>query len=565
MILVLTLWACRKEDSGIQSEPGILKIVFKDQHLTFASGKDFQSQLQKFKSIESKANLTSMPVQEQFYSLLKFETESSEERMIAIMDNYLSYRQKSGVDKKADSLVYAILLSELIESDALKNLINVRGEVQIGDSLYKITPLGTLSCHIRHQKDLLRVYKQLSSLNGLIFRLQEPNAKLEFGSLNIQPSALTGVLVVENVVYFTDTFRDEGEQYFRLPELEDGGGGGGGSGGGGSPPPPPPGNDDPFGDMKEEPIDFREGILNMWDTLRKNRTRYRYFDNKHRISVLFYNRNYLGFKSLGIKVKLQKKGFLWWNKTEAQEIIAGWERMVYKQANAIPSFSRPQNEPPVFASPYSINPYDPPANGWFTQNYASLYEWHFAESSQELFSIVIPQYLLPLTEEDKSIPSSEFKPLILEGWRKLKQILQRSVPMSASGDPDNYPFPVHDINTGRTRTLSINQMETMPKAFNSVPSARQMLFPGQKIRTYLSPYYERKKNVKKIEFDLDFSTATVKLNYNLASPLSVKSVLNSLEISDLDNSYEVEDADVFGTVKYNGRWLGIRLIVQVND
>ncbi len=66
-----------------------------------------------------------------------------------------------------------------------------------------------------------------------------------------------------------------------------------------------------------------------------------------------------------------------------------------------------------------------------------------------------------------------------------------------------------------------------------------------------------------IDIPLDFSTATISLSQNFSSPISISNTLNSLNISNLESSYTVEQADIFGTVKHNGRWLGIRLIIKL--
>lgn len=64
---------------------------------------------------------------------------------------------------------------------------------------------------------------------------------------------------------------------------------------------------------------------------------------------------------------------------------------------------------------------------------------------------------------------------------------------------------------------------------------------------------------------LDFSTATITLSQNLNTPLSITKTLNSIGVKDLDDSFIVEEADIFGTVKHNGRWLGIRIKAKMKD
>jgi hypothetical protein len=103
------------------------------------------------------------------------------------------------------------------------------------------------------------------------------------------------------------------------------------------------------------------------------------------------------------------------------------------------------------------------------------------------------------------------------------------------------------------------EMEAMTKALPSAPNPFQQFILGNHIHTYLGPRQERRQNEDKIDFDLDFSTATLKLSLDPNSPISIRTVLNSLSLSNLDDKYEVEYAHVYGTVKYNGKWLGIML------
>lgn len=362
--------------------------------------------------------------------------------------------------------------------------------------------------------------------------------------------------LLDNDVYFIDTFHEQNMMLLPPPEDDPGSGGGGGY---------TPVNTDPFGDMSDEYIEFNTGAGSVIQTFFTNSTRYNYFDGSHRVSALFYDRNYGIIKTLGLKVKLQEEGWFWWNKIDAQEIKAGWESIVYKQPDAIPILTRPDNNFFPVPNPYMVNPYDVPANGWFTPSYATLYSWKFAKSNNEIFSIVVPDFLVPPTDNDVTISSSAFKPIVQAGWSKLKDALTRSVPMSSSGDPNNYKFPVFDVTDGSLAHLSINDIENMPKVFNSGPTTYQQIVAGEKIRTYLSPFERTEYNTDIIDIPLDFSTAYVSFTQNINSPLDINNFLNSQNLKAMMPSYEVEKADIFGSVKYNGRWLGIRIHVKIKN
>lgn len=452
--------------------------------------------------------------------------------------------------------LYTAVLSELVEDDALKSLINEQGEIQVDNNIYKITPFGTFFTEIKNEHNLDKAYAKMASQNNITIRLVNPSASLNLKDLTTGSVEKKSLMKLSNNVYFIDTFNESPTQQLIQPIDPIDGGGGGYL--------PPSVNTDPYGDMLSTEIEFKSGVGSIWNTVFTNSTKYNYFNDNYRISVLFYDRNYAILKSLGLKVKLQKDGWLWWNKTDAQEIRAGWERIVYKQTNAIPQISRPTQEIPTILNPYTINPNEVPVNGaWLSSKYASLYSWKLVTGDNELFTIVLPEFLFPPSSNDVTVSSSDLKPLVITAWNKLKATLTRSVPMSASGDPNNFKFPVYDIRDGGVKYLSINDMEKIPKALNSAPAIYQQISAGQKIRTYIGPYEKVVYNTDIIDIPLEFSTATISLSQNLNSPLSISNTFNSLGLSGLDNSYDVEMADVFGSVKYNGRWLGIRIRVNI--
>ncbi len=513
-------------------------------------------------------------------------------------------RDAIGVTKPNNDLLYSSITTELVEDNAIKSIINNKGEMQVGKIIYKISPYSTFYADIKNEAELKKVYEIIASQNDITIRVINPTSELNFNNINVTKTNPNGIHTLNNLVYFTDTFKETTNAIEtsvtpnngrptrnELPRTPTTNPPNNGRPARNEPPRTPTvnppntprpnvgdrgyesttvGNATPFDGLETKEINFKSGALGIWDTYTKNQTIYRYFNSNYRASVLFYNRNYGFGKSLGIKVKLQKQGLLWWNKTEAQEIIAGWERMVYKQIDTQPSFTRPANSPPLNMNPniLYINPFaEKPAYGYFASNKISLYKWKFGRVNTELFSLMIPYYLVPGTTEDVTIPFSTFKPLVMIGWDKLKDRLVKSVPgvgpIIVPADPFNYKFPVFDIETGTQSFLSINDMEKMPKAFNTEPNKVYSVIAGQKIRTYISPYYTRELNTDIIDIPLEFSTANIKLSYNLNSPISISNTLNSLNIDNLEDSYDIEEADIFGTVKYDGKWLGVRFIVKV--
>ncbi|MFA6276087.1 MAG: hypothetical protein WC622_05015 [Pedobacter sp.] len=501
-----------------------------------------------------------------FKSLLEFENHENSLENNKIIESYiesipnelanlkksLKFIKKPLIDSNK---LYTIVLTKLIDDNALKSLINEQGEIQIDNIIYKITPLGTIFTEINNVENLKKTYLELAKQNNLTKYLTNSKDKLEFSNLIATTAQKKDIQSLTSGVYYLETFDNNTNYLLQAPEDPTEGGGGGGWDGG------PIINTDPYGDMKTVDKDFRDGAGGIWDTFFTNSTEYYYFNDDNRISVLFYNRNYGFVQTLGLKVKLQNQGWFWWNKTNATEIRAGWDRIVYKQTHTIPQISLPSSEIQSLPNPYFVNPYQAPSNGWWTTaSYSSLYSWHFANDNNELLAIVLPSYLTP-TSSNITLSSSQLKSYVIDSWNKLKSALVKSVPMSASGDPYNFKFPIHDIKDGVTRLFSINDMEKLPKTVNSAPTTYQQISFGDKIRNYIGPYEKIEYNTDIVDIPLDFSTATISLSQNPNSPLSVKNTLNSLGISNWDDGFDVEAADVYGTVKYNGRWLGIRIKV----
>jgi hypothetical protein len=482
-------------------------------------------------------------------------------------------------------------------------LLNEEGEIQVDNIIYKVTPFGTFFADISHEALLNSVYDNVYIQNDYTLRLYDLSAPVSLSNIDATNTAYNDVKLLSKHVYFVDSFiesevintnpinfpndqetlpfifplssfsqTNKQEPEANLPlemrqtnYLTN------------SSVSSMPNETDPaYQQMAEYKIDFKSGAASILQTVFENSTRYNNFNKNYRVSVLMYNRNYGILKTLGIKVKFQKKGFLWWNKTSTTEIRGGWDYIAYSSAISVPKISLPNTDnPPSTGDPYLINPYENPyyaAPMWGSSQGSNgygynLYGWHMKRGSNELFTVMIPGWLIPFKPDGLEVKSSAFKAALKFGWDKLKAILVKSAPPSIpsiiNNDPYNYKFPIYELNGGGGKKyLSINDMEHIPKSFTSNISRTDVL-KDTKIHTFISPYEQVVYNDDSIDIPLDLSTVKITITSDPSNiALSATQILKSLLTEELATSFEVKTASIFGAAKYNGQWLGIRLKVQ---
>lgn len=493
---------------------------------------------------------------------------------------------------------YDETVEHLISDNSFATLLNEEGEIEVDDIVYKVTPFGTFFSEVSNEQELNSVFASVYNQNDYTLRLTDPDGQILFEDITVAGTNYGDIKLLNQKIYFVDSFIEDNTQQaaeityqpdatiypalFPNPNYTPLGN-----------QPAPPTNISPdrqqtnllspnllssyptetnqslAQNTADFDVPFRDGLGSLFDTFFKNATRYNYFNNNHyRTSALFYNRNYGLLKTLGVKVKFQKKGLFWWNKTDAAEIRAGWDYIAYKSAISVPRISLPAGQQiPNYGEPYLINPYLDPyfaSPVWTTTNQIRnvLYGWNIRRGSNELFTIMIPAGLVPFKPDGINIKSSAFKGAIGAGWAALKEILMKSVPMSASNDKENFKFPIHSLNgDGSVQYYSINEIENSPKSF-TIKSLTTL--SDESIQTFISPYEKVVYNDNSIDIPLDFSTASITISTdpnNIA--LSAAQIAKSLLTKDLPKSFDVQTASIYGAVKYNNEWRAIRLKINM--
>ncbi|WEK18591.1 MAG: hypothetical protein P0Y49_17525 [Candidatus Pedobacter colombiensis] len=89
---------------------------------------------------------------------------------------------------------------------------------------------------------------------------------------------------------------------------------------------------------------------------------------------------------------------------------------------------------------------------------------------------------------------------------------------------------------------------------------------GNKTTTFISPYEIKAYNTDMIDIPLDLSTVKFSFSTDPSKfSVSLTQIAKSLLTPQLIDSYKVKAASVFGAVRWNNQWKGIRLNVKMKD
>lgn len=614
IILLLTVNGCKKDfdvqsNNKSASDSDRLKLSKSDfnnlyQNLRKVNDKQSLADFQELKSSNPKFISLGIANKDSKVSsaALKLSTQKFNSRALSMVKPITQAVQT----ETGDNPTYDDVLDEVVDDEAFKAILSENGEIQVEDIVYKVTPYGTFFARIEFENDLQYLVDVTYSSFDYKLRLYDKQTPIRFDGFPMEGTETKDMIRVMKTVFFIDSFLESNEPptivntdeeidtyhkqgWHLFPPIPD-------------PAPTAPTENDniplerkqinylavvPTASLQEDSgpayqnmldyeINFSKGAGSILQTIFENSTRYHNFNDNYRTSVLMYNRNYGILKTLGLKVKFQKKGWLWWNKRETEEIRGGWDYIAYKSAISVPKISLPNNDnPPSTGAPYLINPYENPYYAspmWSTTNSIryNLYGWKLKRGSNELFTIAIPGWFIPFRPEGIDVKSSMFKGAVKAGWNELKKVLVKSAPPSGpsiiNNNANNYKFPVYSLDgDGAIRWLSINDMENMPKSFNST-IIRNDVLKDDKIQSFVSPYEVVTYNDDKIDIPLDFSTSSITISTNPSSiAFSAGQIAKSLLTEELITNFEVQGASVFGTVKYNNEWRGIRLKVRMKE
>lgn len=275
-------------------------------------------------------------------------------------------------------------------------------------------------------------------------------------------------------------------------------------------------------------------------TLLKNSTLYNKFDNEYRTSVLFYNRNYGFSKSIGIKVKHQKRGTLWWNKSKTNVIAAGWETILYTKPESDP-LKRYYGEYIPKSTIYG-NPSGSFNDELIPQDLEILKVTNgFGES---YFPLIFADQL-PIPND---VAKGGFNNIIKYLWGIILKRMK-------SGEAI-----IKEANSGRVVKFGIDELKSKPKGLMlKSPEGN-----GEPVFVF-PPYMQLAYDTDMIDIPLDNYTSDflVPANIlfaNLLNPKASISKLTDWGRTEIKKSFKVKQAIVYGASQKSGLWRGVRVI-----
>lgn len=222
------------------------------------------------------------------------------------------------------------------------------------------------------------------------------------------------------------------------------------------------------------------------------------FSKRRKLTMNFYDQNYIVYANIGTKLKMQKKVCgIWWN-IKAQEMVQGWETVTIK-------YTMPKPTLQMFTNPFNNK-----------QEYPS-YTWNpFPYGKNNVLLLNIPFVNYDFTTNDLN---KAFHTGLQYAWKKA---------------------------TSAVKGL-IN---------NDSKKAGLMSFNNNDFYVIYGPYSDSHKNVRsmKSNFYAKKFSGTCEFGFSVGSSLKLSNV--NLSTND---GVELSRGVVYGAIKYNGKWLGARI------
>ncbi|ASZ10207.1 hypothetical protein CK934_04035 [Chitinophaga sp. MD30] len=230
-------------------------------------------------------------------------------------------------------------IDDLVPDPNFAAVLNEKMEVQVENTIYKVTPYGTFMIEEQAYPEFIEVLdaKPLpddlvlvgdvfyrNNIGDNIYDIQ-PGVKL-IDTYEAATSDLEDVLQIDNyAVTYTPTwqYRPDADAwiYDNLPTVRFGG---------------------------------KTWLGKLFESIRGREEIYTdNFESKRRVRVNFYNASWGVYSAVGLSVKMQKKNWIGWSGTEAQELRMGWDALEYYIG------SLPSAPPPPITAQF-FNPVDLP-------------------------------------------------------------------------------------------------------------------------------------------------------------------------------------------------------------
>ena len=243
---------------------------------------------------------------------------------------------------------------DLISDDEFASLLNDKREIIVNDTLYKYTYSGMFSV----KKENKLVLEDYINDNNIEYLIPEPTL-LNRGTIKVSSEITRSLPTIQELNSTSCSISDNYMQKsivepstLQMVFNEDcsgGGSSGGGSSGGGS-----SGGTTTTVDHTQNLINYTKnlapciadtGAFHLWGAFGTTQKCYESFDSKYRTKTKFWKENYFVWKSIGVKVKHQKKGWTgFWRAKKTDEVALTISQATFQYSMPIPGF--PQNYAP---------------------------------------------------------------------------------------------------------------------------------------------------------------------------------------------------------------------------
>lgn len=389
----------------------------------------------------------------------------------------------------ADSVIADIQFAQLLNADR---------EIQVGQTVYKYVSNGVAYTDVSHATDL----KTIESVTSNILVTPENEG---------QPMRVTSNVDFRPVQYQLVQFEDQ---------LVDGGGGytGGGTSGGGSSSGGSSSGGNTTGSSSSTGIKLSNGYtiptsdirdINYYDKgdgnwlhrtwtgiWGRNVVAIKKFNSKKKLTMNFYDQNYIIYANIGTNLKMQKKVCgIWWN-IKAEEMVQGWETVTVK-----------------YTIPQPIQPNTFTYSGMSNPTVTTYHPFPFSNENVLIFHIPFVDYDFTTKDLNNAFKTAAQKAFnAASSWAKQKGQSADKIGLTCFNNKDAYI--IH------------------------------------------GPFSSGVKNKKSMEskFYAKWFPGTCEFQFSIGSTVNLKNIKFST-----NDGVELYRGIVFGAIKYDGKWLGARI------
>ena len=241
----------------------------------------------------------------------------------------------------------------LVDDPAFASVLNNKNEVQVENTVYRITPNGTFMYTPDKENQVDQLAKKLESGNTIPETQQKPY-----------------LYKVDDGVYRYATFVEA-----RDNTIEYSGGYGSSTGSNNN------ASSSATRDIETHVVSNGKTLVGklIGKAIGFTASYYRYFDSNHRVKFKFSSRNFILFAYINAKVKFQKKnGIGIWKKTTCDKMVLGWDGITYDFNTPMPI---PQNG--------NTNPWD---SRYESDNWAKEYLNNLPVTNKTYLAFSIPGF-----------------------------------------------------------------------------------------------------------------------------------------------------------------------------